>query len=208
MKRILCFGDSNTWGYCPELPPVPRYPESVRWTSLLQKKLGSDFTVVEFGLCGCEASGKDVSMGFIADARKLFPPVLFASLPVDVIVIMLGTNDLKKVNDWNAGDSAKGIQAMVQSARGMRVNAPVVVCAPVILDERVLKDPEFPDSAMEDSKQCAKDIEELCKSENLIFFDTNKVVLKTGNDGCHFTEENHASFADGLFQCLKEQQLV
>jgi lysophospholipase L1-like esterase len=106
MKRILCFGDSNTWGYIPGTGSLQRFPEGVRWTSLLQQRLGSTYNVIEFGLCGCESSGKHTNMFFNTDAQSLYSSVLVASSPVDVMIIMLGTNDLKTVNEWKQGDTA------------------------------------------------------------------------------------------------------
>lgn len=203
MKRILCFGDSNTWGYIP-LGGLKRYPENERWTSLLQQKLGSDYTVVEFGLCGCEASGKNKVMGFNADGRTLFPPVLFASLPVDVVIIMLGTNDTNRLNDWKRGNTAAGLKEMIQTARMFCPNVKIVLAAPVQLDERIAQDVKFSIDAVENSRLCAEEVESLAREENTLFFDTNAFVHVLGADGCHFTKENHAAFADGLFDFLNE----
>ena len=207
MKRILCFGDSNTWGYNPGSAGIPRFAEGVRWTSLLQEKLGADCKVIEFGLCGCEASGKNKSMCFNADGRTLYPPVLFASLPVDVVIIMLGTNDLKKVNEWKKGDTASGVKKMVRATQELSPKTQIVLCPAVLLDERVTSDAEFSASAVADSKDCAAEIAELARAEGLLLFDTNAYVHELREDGCHFTAASHASFAESLAAFLREQVL-
>lgn len=207
MKRILCFGDSNTWGYIPGAGGLVRYPESVRWTSILQQKLGSDYTVLEFGLCGCLANGKSSSPIVNTDAQSFYSSVFAASLPVDVVIIMLGTNDLKKLNNWKKGDTASGIKKFVGVTRMLSPQTKIVLAAPVILDERILSDKEFPDSAVADSKDCAAEIAELAKIENLPFFDTNSFVTERSEDGCHFTEQSHKNFAEGMFAFLRENKI-
>ena len=82
MKRILCFGDSNTWGYASEQLPLPRLDEDSRWTGLLQKKLGSDWQVLEFGLCGCTSGFANEVHGINANARVCsIPPCCSHSFP-------------------------------------------------------------------------------------------------------------------------------
>ena len=79
MKRILCFGDSNTWGYAPEQLPLPRLSEDTRWTGVIQKKLGGgEWQVLEFGLCGCTSGFANEVHGINANARMLYPAMLFA----------------------------------------------------------------------------------------------------------------------------------
>lgn len=198
MKRILCFGDSNTWGYIPATGSLRRYGEDVRWTALLQKRLGPDYRVIEFGLCGCEASGKNRSSCVNADAQSLFPPVLFASLPVDLIFIMLGTNDLKTVNQWQPGDTARGLKKLLAACHSLSSESKIVLAPAVLLDERIVRDPEFTARAVADSRLCADEVELLAKEEGLPLFDTNDFVEELGEDGCHWSERSHASFARGL----------
>lgn len=95
MEQILCFGDSNTWGYDGE--SRKRLPWGVRWTSLLQEKLNKEeYRVIEEGLCGRTTVFEDP----LRDGRKgtaLLPTLLETHAQVDVITLMLGTNDCKTV---------------------------------------------------------------------------------------------------------------
>ncbi|MBR0033360.1 MAG: hypothetical protein IJP61_13885 [Treponema sp.] len=207
MKRILCFGDSNTWGYAPGSGGVPRLSETVRWTGRLQQELGNSCKILEFGLCGCEAGGKGKLMTFNSDARTIYPPVLFASLPVDVVIIMLGTNDIKTVNEWKHGNTAAGLRLLIGATRSL-CSAKIVLASSVLLDERVLSIADFPSSAVADSALCAEEIEELSRSEGVLFFDTNEFVKERAEDGCHFTAASHAAFADGMAAFLRSQGLV
>lgn len=91
MKQILCFGDSNTWGLIPKTGE--RFPWGIRWTSILSEKLGQDkYHVVEEGLCGRTTVFDDP----LRDGRcgvKVLPTLLESHDPIDLSIIMLGTND-------------------------------------------------------------------------------------------------------------------
>ena len=107
MKQILCFGDSNTWGYDGE--SRERLPWGVRWTSLLQEKLNKEeYRVIEEGLCGRTTVFEDP----LRDGRKgtaLLPTLLETHAQVEVITLMLGTNDCKTVFGASADVIGKGI---------------------------------------------------------------------------------------------------
>ena len=95
MKRVLCFGDSNTWGYISG-SDHQRYGENERWTKLLQKSLGNEFEIIEEGLnsrtffTNDDRPGKDGRQGF-----SYLKPCLATHDKIDVIILMLGTNEMK-----------------------------------------------------------------------------------------------------------------
>ena len=91
MKTILCYGDSNTYGLMPDSPD--RYPRDVRWTGILQKKLGEDYYVIEEGLSGRTTLWDD-PIEEHKNGKKYLLPCLETHKPLDLVVIMLGTNDL------------------------------------------------------------------------------------------------------------------
>ena len=91
MKSILCYGDSNTYGLMPDSPD--RYPRDVRWTGILQKKLGEDYYVIEEGLSGRTTLWDD-PIEEHKNGKKYLLPCLDSQKPVDLVILMLGTNDL------------------------------------------------------------------------------------------------------------------
>ena len=91
-KRILCFGDSNTWGYCAD--DASRFDEDVRWTGLLAKMLGDGYTVIEEGQNGRTTVWDDPVENRLAGLTYLWP-CMESHAPFDLIIIMLGTNDTK-----------------------------------------------------------------------------------------------------------------
>ena len=117
MKQILCFGDSNTWGYDGE--SRERLPWGVRWTSLLQEKLNKEeYRVIEEGLCGRTTVFEDP----LRDGRKgtaLLPTLLETHAQADVITLMLGTNDCKTVFGASADVNRKGNHKIAGSGPGI-----------------------------------------------------------------------------------------
>ena len=92
MKTILCYGDSNTYGLKPD--SSQRYPRDVRWTGILQKKLGEDYYVIEEGLSGRTTLWDD-PIEEHKNGKTYLLPCLESHSPINLVVLMLGTNDLK-----------------------------------------------------------------------------------------------------------------
>ena len=111
MKTVLCFGDSNTYGYDPTTGL--RYPESVRWTALLQGLLGTDYKVIEEGCNGRTTVFDDPIEGWKKGLDYL-RPCLNTHKPVDIVIMMLGSNDLKEVFHATPEDIASGAETLVK----------------------------------------------------------------------------------------------
>jgi lysophospholipase L1-like esterase len=93
MKTVICFGDSNTWGADPA--GGPRYSMEQRWGSILRKELGSGYYIIEEGLCGRTTVWDDPIEGY-KSGKQYIIPCIDSHSPVDLVIILLGTNDLKK----------------------------------------------------------------------------------------------------------------
>lgn len=137
MKTVVCFGDSNTFGYKPD--GTGRYTKDVRWTGVLAKELGDDYEVLEEGLNGRTTMWDDALKGFIKEEKngfKYLVPFLRSHLPFEVITIMLGTNDLKQQFGLTAFDISKGIEKLVLTIQEMcqEVGEPIpkilIMCPP------------------------------------------------------------------------------
>src|SRR5215472_14719247 len=105
---VLCFGDSNTNGMPSDDENYVRLPADVRWTGRLQDLLGADFAVIEEGLSG-RTTDVDYDERPGANGRTYFLPCLQTHHPLDVVVIMLGTNDLKTQFHRTAADIANAL---------------------------------------------------------------------------------------------------
>ena len=112
MRQILCYGDSNTYGYVPGTGK--RYPWGVRWTSILNEMLGmQEYRVIEEGLCGRTTVYEDVTRRN-RDGSKVLPVVLESQGVCDLVVIMLGTNDCKTAYKASAEEIGEGMRKLIR----------------------------------------------------------------------------------------------
>ncbi|MBR4080953.1 MAG: hydrolase [Clostridia bacterium] len=139
MKRILCYGDSNTWGAVPLADPAAegqRHDDHTRWCGVMRDVLGDGFTVLEDGL-----NGRTTIYGGAEDAYKNGEPTLLPSLqaaaPLDLVIIMLGTNDLRLDRGVTDDTLDKGIRRLIDIVQahpecGQDGSAPqVLVISPI-----------------------------------------------------------------------------
>ena len=110
-KTILCFGDSNTWGYNPSTKN--RYPRSVRWTGRLETSLAPDYRIIEEGLNGRTTVHPDPDEGY-RNGKEYLLPCLRSHAPIDIVLLLLGTNDLKFHFSLTAHEIAQGIRTLVR----------------------------------------------------------------------------------------------
>ena len=112
-KHIVCFGDSNTHGYC--ALTNGRFSEEERWTCLLGQLLGEDYLVLEEGLSGRTTCFDDPIHEGLSGLDYIYP-CLMSHAPVDLLVIMLGTNDTKERFGSSAACIALGLKRLVAKA--------------------------------------------------------------------------------------------
>lgn len=129
MKTILCYGDSNTWGY--DAATEGRYGFNQRWTTVLARELGSDYLVIPEGLNGRTTVWPDPIEGEYKSGKSILYAILESHHPIDLVVLMLGTNDLKHRWGLSAWDIARGAQTLVEmmqaSAFGPDLRPPQVL---------------------------------------------------------------------------------
>ena len=206
MKQILCFGDSNTWGYNGE--NGTRFPWGVRWTSLLQEKFDEerrDVRIIEEGLVGRTTVFEDP----LRDGRKgtaLFPTILETHAPVDVIVLMLGTNDCKTIFKASAKVIGAGIVRLLEQAKRLAPEAEILLVSPILLGEDVWKeefDPEFSEESVVVSKTLAAEYAELAEKYGCRFLDAASVAVPGKADQEHMDVGSHSRLADAVYEKLK-----
>ena len=205
MKQILCFGDSNTFGYIPG--NGQRYPWGVRWTSILNEKLGlENYRVIEEGLCGRTTIFEDP----LRDGRRgvdILPTVLETHAPVDLVVLMLGTNDCKSVYGATAEIIGKGISNLIAQIRAYAKTSKILLISPIHLGEQVWKkeyDPEFSPASIEVSKGLAGVYQKIAPKEQADFLDASVYAGPSSIDQEHLTEEGHRLLAGAILQKIRE----
>jgi len=206
-KRIMCFGDSLTWGWVPVIEGVPttRYPADVRWTGVMQKELGNGYVVIEEGLSARTTSLDDPTDPRL-DGSAYLPSALASHFPLDLVIIMLGTNDTKAYFHRTPFEVAAGMQKLVgqvlTSAGGVGTIYPaprvLIVAPPPLTPMPHAYFQSLFDGAHEKSDAFSKHYADLADFMKVAFFDAGKVISTDGCDGIHFTEENNAMLGRAL----------
>ena len=119
-KGILCFGDSNTYGYD---PAGGRYDEETRWPMVMQRILGEGYRVVEEGLGGRTFSQDDPTEGGFKSGISYLPPCLKSHNPLELVIVMLGTNDTKQRFGLNAQTIAHNLNEVARIVRSYGMSA-------------------------------------------------------------------------------------
>ena len=193
MRRILCFGDSNTWGYDPATED--RFDDQTRWTGVLQAALGADFTVIEEGLNGRTTVWNDPIEGY-KNGHDYLVPCLETHRPLDLVVLMLGTNDLKRRFSLSAYDIAQGVAVLLRaisySKAGRDGHAPrVLLLAPPPV-AKLTNFAEMFEGSEAKSQLLGRHYRAVAVEYNVAFLDTSTVIQSSDIDGIHFEAEEHA----------------
>ncbi len=204
VSRILCFGDSNTHGTPADDPDYVRLPANRRWTGVLQAMLGDGFDVVEEGLNG-RTTDTDYDDRPGCNGREYFVPCLQTHHPLEAVVIMLGTNDLKSCFDRTAQDIAEAlsgylddIPANIADRRG-RAPATILV-SPIWIDDaapwyRDRTSAGFDRRGVQRSRELGEEIRRLASDRGALYADASQVA-RAGGDGLHLTLDSHPLLAE------------
>lgn len=212
MKRILCYGDSNTYGadgrrYRTEGISL-RYDEQTRWTSLLQKNLGSDYLVSEEGFNGRTTVFDDP----MENGRNGFAylDVIFGShQPLDLVILMLGTNDAKPRFSASSRDISRGMERIILHLKDLirssiNPDTKILLLAPPHIERCETGEYlyGFDENSSLKSHELAVKYSLLAGNNDCLFADTSKWVSPDPSDGIHLGPEAHKVFAQKLTELL------
>lgn len=202
MKSVLCYGDSLTWGYDPVNPGRHAYED--RWTSVLQKGLGHGVRVIAEGLNGRTTAYDDHLADCERNGVKLLPSVLETHAPVDLVVLLLGTNDMKRGMAGTAIAAAKGMARLVKLIRhhewGFDYDAPeiLIVAPPAICETANAPFAAMFRGSLEESAMLASLYRDLADETGCGFFDAGSVASTTPLDGIHLDADNTRALGRGV----------
>ncbi len=204
---ILCYGDSLTWGWIPvpEGAPTTRYAYPDRWTGAMAAQLGAGYHIIEEGLSARTTSLDDPNDPRLNGGANL-PATLASHLPLDLVILMLGTNDTKSYFRRTPYEIANGMAKLVGqvggSAGGVGTSYPaprVLVVAPPPL--AAMPHPFFVgmfEGGREKTAALAAQYRAMADFMKVNFFDAGSVVSTDGCDGIHFTVENNRALGKAL----------
>ena len=211
MKTILCYGDSNTYGFNPS--NGLRYPEDVRWTGKLQQLLGEEYRVVEEGCNGRTTVFEDPVEGWKRGIDYL-RPCLNTHKPVDIVILMLGTNDLKEVFQAGAQDAAQGVEDLVDVIQSFTAEKQgfvpkVILVSPPEIEEGVCASAfsaSFGMRAVRESQKLAGRYKEVAEKKDCLFFNAARHIRPSAEDYVHLGPEGHGILAEILFTLITEKK--
>ncbi len=191
MKTVVCFGDSNTFGYIPGTGG--RYTQDVRWPHRMAKILGEGYEVIAEGLSGRTTVFSDYIEPYRAGIEQIVPVV--QSHAPDALVVMLGTNDTKTRYHVCAQEIGYGMEELLlrlRTAYPFSAVPKVVLVAPAPL--RCKEGVEFSTESVEKSRQLAAIYEDIAQRFGCGYLDAGQFAI-LGEDGIHFTPQDHAEMA-------------
>lgn len=205
MKRILCFGDSNTYGYKPD--GTGRFDENIRWTAGVQRMLGADYQIIEEGLCGRTTIFEDE----LRPNRRgvdMIGAIVESHNPIDILVVMLGTNDCKARYKATAEIIARGMEQVIERA-GLKASQDmkVLVISPILLGQGVGEkgyDPEFDSGSEQESARLAEEYKKLADRKGFYYLDASEYAKPSIADREHLDEVGHEKLAVAIFNKLNE----
>lgn len=213
-KRILVFGDSNSWGFMPNPTgdPTKRYDASTRWPCAMISRLGAGFDLIEEGLSARTTNLDDPQFdipsvhlkGATLNGAKVLPAILASHLPLDLVIIMLGTNDLKVRFNRSASEIAQAVISLagvIDDCKGgvatVYGSPQVLVVAPPPLGTE-FRDPAQWEGGVKKSLELGSVLRDAAAGAKLPFFNAGEVISTDGRDGVHFSAESHRKLGEAI----------
>ncbi len=205
MKHILCYGDSNTWGWTPGTGE--RFSIDERWPGVLAKELGAGYRIIEEGMNGRTTVFDDPLEGYRNGKQYLYP-CLESQRPLDLVILMLGTNDLKKRFSVSIYEVARGIDTLVEiiqeSGAGPEGQAPpILLMAPPPLGK--MSDwAEAYQGTYADSFKFGEYYRAVAEQRGCHFLDTGAHIRSSDVDGLHWDLDQHLKLGKVVADCVRE----
>ena len=214
MKRILCYGDSNTWGYDAVSSGMEgvsvRFPEEVRWTGVVQSLLGPEYRVLEEGLNG-RTTAFDAPYDYGRNGYQFLEVAIRSCNPIDCIILMLGTNDLKDVYQASPYVITNSMARLVRTCRAVlsctcSSNAKIIIAAPVNVkpDPNGVYQYDFSARSTGIGQAMRQSYRDLAAKMGCGFIDVNDYVQPDGGDGTHLSAESHRKLGEAMAAYLQE----
>lgn len=215
-KSILCYGDSNTWGYVPTADHSQlksRYNRAERWTGRLQILLGNDFYIIEEGL-NSRTTNIDYSVPPDRNGKTYLAPCLYSHAPLDLVVLGLGGNDTKTYFNRSADEIALGLKDLIEEIQSSQYghdmqSAPqilIVTCAiplPFVEEYQDENGIKFLIGIIDKVKALVPLYAQLAREMNCHFIDVSQNVLPSPIDGVHYDLVAHQKMAELLHDKIK-----
>ena len=204
-KTVLCYGDSITWGYNPA--NQERMTSNERWTGVLGKGLGDGYNLIEEGLNGRTTVWDDPFNHGYKNGLKYLVSCLDSHKPIDLCILQLGTNDMKKRFSLSAMEITRGITVLLdlikRSETGPNGSAPkILLLSPPYLNKKTSFSEEFDDS-YDKSFKLPGYYAQIAMEYNCEFLDASKIIIASEIDGVHPDVDQHLKLGKAVLKIVK-----
>lgn len=202
MKNVLCYGDSNTFGFIPE--NCKRYDKDSRWSGILSELLKDNYNIIEEGMNnrtgffknpeGLKQSGGEYLSIFLQNHKNL-----------DVCIISLGTNDAQFFYNLDENTAKSGLQNLIDSVYEANSTTKIIIVPPVKITENILHSGfsmMFNSESIEKINNIFPVFKQKAVENKCLYFDFNEIVSPSKTDGIHYTKESHKIIAQNLFEFI------
>lgn len=203
MNKILCFGDSNTYGYAPKR--AIRFDKHTRWTGVLKAELGEDFEIIEAG-CNNRTGFCDNPAGTEFTGYKILPDYLAKHPDIDLAITAIGINDLQFAYNMDVEKIENGLKNLINEIKN-KTNAKVLVMAQSVIKECILQSyfaAMFDETSIEKSKYLPEIYKKVAKETDSYFIDLNDIACVSQADGLHYEADEHKKIGIAAAQKVKE----
>ena len=192
MKKLILYGDSNTYGYDPRGMMGGRFPGEVRWTSVVAAGL-TDHLVIEEGL-----NGRQLPVSRSGRISRFLENMVADLKPEDTVMMMLGTNDVLLTQDPDADVPIEKMRVLLDWYKARRNDFSFIVTAPVVIAD--INDEMTP--YHRESLRMNREFEALCEKAGVAFIDTAPWNTGMAYDGVHIAEESQRQFGENMLRAL------
>ncbi|PKL16285.1 MAG: hypothetical protein CVV49_17000 [Spirochaetae bacterium HGW-Spirochaetae-5] len=206
MKKILCYGDSNTWGCSPR--DSSRYDENTRWPMVMQSKLGSNYTVIEEGLNGRTVLNLS-PVNSEANGIEWISVLINNYIPVDIAIISLGLNDVFIAEDTSLQEISDGVEQIIDAIRYSHASAgllipQIIIMAPPEYNTEV-EGSVFYELQINKLKALPETLKSLSVKQNTIFFNSSDYVKGSSIDGSHLEAGSHILLGTKIAEFISDR---
>ena len=201
MKKILCFGDSNTYGYIPG--SGARYGDDARWSGLLCQMLKDKYEIIEVG-CNNRTGFCENQAGIKETGFKILP--LYLAKKPDCVVLAIGINDLQTEYNISFYEIKTGLEKMIDAIKKELPDAKIILLCPAEISNALFNSyfsTMFDKSSIEKSKHLPAIYKNVAKDKNCKFIDLNKIAKVSDKDGLHYEAEEHKKIAQAIYNELE-----
>lgn len=199
MKRVLCFGDSNTFGYQPV--DGSRYQKNHRYTGVIQRLLFDKVEVIEEGCCGRTTVFKDDFDPYICGKEHLLVS-LRSHQPLDLIILFLGTNDLKYTDALGSGEGVGELLYLIENYCFSKdcPTPQVLLLSPMRINDGILQNPGFgfDERCIKESEKFPMVFQRIAAQYHCEWMDLNTIVSASQIDGIHLLAHEHEKLGKAL----------